>query len=76
MANLDETISIGGDVEIYVPKTAQGVVGREPAESNYRAFSLARGIYRIENISERPELLIATTRSPARACNSICLAKT
>ena len=36
----------------------------------------ARRLYGIEDIGERPELLMATRRSPARPWNSICLANT
>src|SRR5882762_679594 len=74
--DLHEAVAVGPDIEIPRATPAQWIVGRKSAHRRDRAAGGGRRVDRIEDVGRAPELLIAITRSPKRACSSICLANT
>ena len=75
-ANFDETIAIRVDEKLISPSARKGLLAVKPLNVTTLQRSARAAFTALRVFAERPELLIATSRSPLRACISICYAKT
>ncbi len=76
MGDLDEAVFLRAHEEIDVAGAAQSLSSVKPEKVTTRQSRARAAFTALRMFGERPELLIAISRSPARAWNSICLAKT